>query len=181
MVFNIWHFFLPSKNAEVYSGLLNQIIKSRHNSGCLYTEVRSEKQGDNNRSSVKKRINFDQLLIEYISSFCICYVDKSSILPSGCFTLTLSFVTLTLIFLFSTILLFRITSSFNFVIFLVIIIFSPKTGSTFSTSAPLMGTKSPMGFISPDLFAVSFFPDNAFLRSDRIPPPTPLLIGLPLT
>src|SRR5918998_3252067 len=163
MVFNIWHFFLPSKNAEVYSGLLNQIIKSLHNSGCLYTEVRSEKQGDNNRSSVKKRINFDQLLIEYISSFCICYVDKSSILPSGCFILTLSFVTFTLIFLFSTILLFRITRSFTFVIFLVIIIFSPYTGITFSVSVVLTGTNPPLGSISLDSCLLSFFPDNAFL------------------
>jgi hypothetical protein len=36
--------------------------------------------------------------------------------------------------------------------------------------------------IPPDFFALSFFPDNAFLRSDRIPaPPALLLIGLPLT
>src|SRR5215211_2915891 len=118
------------------------------------------------------------MLIKYTHLSC-CYVDKSSILPLGCFILTLSFVTFTLILLFSTILLFRITRSFNFVIFLVIIIFSPNTGITFSSSFVLIGTSSPVCFISPDFFAVSFFPDNTFLRSDRIPPP--LLIGLPLT
>jgi hypothetical protein len=69
MIFNIWHFILPSKILEVYYGLLNQIIKSRHNSGSLYIEVRSENHGYNASSNVKKRVNFDQLLIEYIPSF----------------------------------------------------------------------------------------------------------------
>ena len=113
-------------------------------------------------------MNISPLSDHYLSQN---HVDKSSILPFGCFILTLSFVTFTLIFLFSTILLFRITRSFNFAIFLVITICSPYTGITFSRSVALTGTNSPLVSTSFDSFLLSFFPDNAFLRSDRTPPP----------
>ena len=144
-------------------------------STALFRQVRVENQGSNTISSIKKKVNFySTTKYELHLSFFGRYVDKCSILPLGCFILTLSFVMFTLIFLFSTILLFRITSSFNFAIFLVIIIRSPYTGITFSASAVLRGTEFPLGSTSFDFFALSFFPENAFLRSDKIsPPPLP--------